>query len=85
MSYTPIGKYYSLITLYSDMLANKWFRNNMVQTVVELMFYNKNSDIGINMQLIFFESNTGNFSVTMQHLIFLPQNYIRYQVSSLQH
>ncbi len=33
------------------MVKEKWFRNQMIQTVLELMFYNENSNIGIIVNL----------------------------------
>lgn len=47
----------------------------MVSTVVEAMFYNKNSLIGVNVILKFFVDNSGNFSVSLTNQAFLPQNY----------
>ena len=31
----------------SQMIKENWFRNQMIQTVLELMFYNENANIGI--------------------------------------
>ncbi len=33
------------------MVKENWFRNQMIQTVLELMFYNENSNIGIIVNL----------------------------------
>ena len=60
------------------MLVNQWFRNNMVETVVELMFYNRNEKIGLVIQLKFFINNAGQFTASKKQLTFLPQNYERY-------
>lgn len=41
--------------------------NNMVSTVIEVMFYNKNTQIGINYVLHYFIDNSGQFQVTLEN------------------
>lgn len=60
---------------FSQMVAENWFRNEMIVTVLELMFYNENSNIGIIVNLKFFIDNTGEFKHDFQSTIFLPINY----------
>lgn len=63
------------LATYTAMLQASWFRNNMVLTVVELMFYNANERIGNVFQLHFFVDNTGTLKIVKTSLSFLPQNY----------
>ena len=60
---------------FRQMVAENWFRNEMIVTVFELMFYNENSNIGIIVNLKFFIDNTGVFKHNFQSTIFLPINY----------
>jgi hypothetical protein len=57
------------------MINAGWFRNNMPETVVETIYYNKNSKIGVLLYLRRFIDNSGAFKTTLKSLIFLPQNY----------
>jgi len=57
------------------MIDAGWFRNNMLETVVETMYYNKNSKIGVILYLRLFIDNSGALKTTLKSLIFLPQNY----------
>lgn len=59
----------------SQMIKENWFRNQMIQTVLELMFYNENANIGIIVTLKFFIDNTGQFGQDMSSTVFLPINY----------
>jgi hypothetical protein len=43
--------------------------------VVETIYYNKNSKIGVLLYLRRFIDNSGAFKTTLKSLIFLPQNY----------
>jgi hypothetical protein len=44
--------------------------------VIEAMFYNKNSRIGVNVIVKYFVDNSGNFTSTVETQAFLPQNYL---------
>ncbi len=59
----------------SQMIKENWFRNQMIQTVLELMFYNENANIGIIVTLKFYIDNTGQFGQDMSSTVFLPINY----------
>lgn len=59
----------------SRMIKENWFRNQMIQTVLELMFYNENANIGIIVTLKFYIDNTGQFGQDMSSTVFLPINY----------
>lgn len=54
------------------MIDASWFRNNMLETAVEALFYNKNAKIGVLLNLICFIDNSGTFKTTLKSLIFLP-------------
>jgi len=57
------------------MINAGWFRNSMLETVLETMYYNKNSKIGVILYLRHFIDNSGALKTTLKSLIFLPQNY----------
>lgn len=57
------------------MINAGWFRNNMLETVVETMYYNKNSKIGLIFNLRHFIDNSGALKTTLKSQTFLPQNY----------
>ena len=59
----------------SQIIKENWFRNQMIQTVLELMFYNENANIGIIVTLKFYIDNTGQFGQDMSSTVFLPINY----------
>jgi hypothetical protein len=52
------------------------FGASLVSAVIEAMFYNKNSRIGVNVIVKYFVDNSGNFTSTVETQAFLPQNYL---------
>ncbi len=45
------------------MIDSGWFRNNMVETIIETMFYNKNIEIGVILTTKIFKSNSGKLEI----------------------
>jgi hypothetical protein len=61
-----------VLTRMRNLTAGGFFHNGMVLTVAEMMFYNKNTNIGILLNLKFFINNAGDEQVVRESKIFLP-------------
>lgn len=58
-----------------SLTASEYFHSDMVFAAIEMMFYNKNSNLGIFMTLKYFSSNSGQRHITKETKLYLPQNY----------